>query len=165
MDKKETVKEYKTDEISIVWKPEICIHAALCVQTLPNVYRPTENPWIAIENASTEALMGQINTCPSGALSYKLNKNSVNTNVKQEKMENSKVAGKTPLLVDLVAEKNNAWCACGRSTNQPWCDGSHKETGISPVIFKATKNRKAAICMCKQTANAPYCDGSHAHIE
>ena len=165
MDKKEIIKEYKTDGITIVWKPEICIHAALCVQTLPNVYRPMENPWMAIENASAEELVEQINTCPSGALSYKLNNNSTNTNVKKEKMENSKVAGKTPLLVDLEAEKNNAWCACGRSSNQPWCDGSHKGTGISPVIFKVTKNKKAAMCMCKQTANAPYCDGAHTKID
>lgn len=80
-------------------------------------------------------------------------------------MENSKVAGKTPLLVDLEAEKNNAWCACGHSTNQPWCDGSHKGTGISPMIFKVTKNKKVAMCMCKKTKNAPYCDGTHTKID
>lgn len=79
-------------------------------------------------------------------------------------MENSKVAGKTPMMVDLEAGKNYAWCACGLSSNQPWCDGSHKGTGISPVIFKVDENKKAAMCMCKQTSNSPYCDGSHNHV-
>ncbi len=51
-------------------------------------------------------------------------------------MENSKVAGKTPMMVDLEAGKNYAWCACGHSANQPWCDGSHKGTGITPTVFK-----------------------------
>lgn len=80
-------------------------------------------------------------------------------------MEKSKVAGKTPMIVDLKAGKTNAWCACGHSSNQPWCDGSHKGTGISPLIFKVEDDKKAAMCMCKQTGNPPYCDGSHSKID
>lgn len=66
--------EYSNGEITIIWKPETCIHAAKCVQTLPQVYKPGEKPWIKIENASSEELMAQIKTCPSGALTYRLNK-------------------------------------------------------------------------------------------
>ena len=80
-------------------------------------------------------------------------------------MEKSKIAGKTPMMVDLESGKAKAWCACGHSSNQPWCDGSHKGTGISPVVFKVEENKKAAMCMCKQTSNAPYCDGSHSRID
>ncbi len=63
-------KEYSNKEITIVWKPGKCIHAGVCVKTLPNVYDPQEKPWISPENATTEALIKQINQCPSGALSY-----------------------------------------------------------------------------------------------
>ena len=66
--------EYTNDEITIVWKPNLCEHAAVCVKTLPNVYKPKEKPWITIENATTEELIAQIKQCPSGALSYRENK-------------------------------------------------------------------------------------------
>jgi len=66
--------EYSNKEITIVWQPKLCQHAAVCVKSLPKVYKPKEKPWIAIENASTEALIEQINNCPSGALSFYENK-------------------------------------------------------------------------------------------
>ena len=62
--------EYSNKEITIVWQPKVCQHAAICVKSLPNVYKPKEKPWITIENASTEELKKQINNCPSGALSF-----------------------------------------------------------------------------------------------
>lgn len=65
------IKEYTNGELTIVWQPKKCIHAGVCVRSLPKVYNPKEKPWIKIENASTEELMAQIKNCPSGALSYK----------------------------------------------------------------------------------------------
>jgi uncharacterized Fe-S cluster protein YjdI len=67
-------KEYSNGELTIIWQPEICVHAGVCFQTLPAVYRPSERPWIRIENATTEELIDQIDHCPSGALSYRLEK-------------------------------------------------------------------------------------------
>jgi uncharacterized Fe-S cluster protein YjdI len=67
---KEIKVAYSNDDITIVWKPKMCIHAGECVKTLPEVYKPREKPWISIENASTEELKSQIGKCPSGALSY-----------------------------------------------------------------------------------------------
>ncbi len=63
-------KEYKQQEISIVWKPKLCQHAGVCVRRLPQVYNPKEKPWIKPENASSDELIAQIDACPSGALSY-----------------------------------------------------------------------------------------------
>lgn len=67
-------KEYTNGEMTIIWQPDICIHSGICVQTLPLVYKPKERPWIQIENATTDELIAQIKKCPSGALSYRLNK-------------------------------------------------------------------------------------------
>ena len=66
-------KEYTNGEITVVWKPELCAHAGVCVKTLPQVYKPDEKPWIQIENATSEELKNQVTQCPSGALSYYVN--------------------------------------------------------------------------------------------
>lgn len=66
--------EYTNGELTIIWQPELCQHAGICVKTLPGVYKPKERPWIQIENATTTELIAQINQCPSGALTYRMNK-------------------------------------------------------------------------------------------
>lgn len=75
MDKTNLKKEYSNGEITIVWQSGKCIHAGICVRTLPNVYHPKESPWIQPEKATTDELIEQINICPSGALTFYLNKN------------------------------------------------------------------------------------------
>jgi uncharacterized Fe-S cluster protein YjdI len=66
-------KEYSNGELTILWKPNKCIHSGVCVKTLPQVYRPKEKPWIKVENATTAELISQVSKCPSGALSYFMN--------------------------------------------------------------------------------------------
>ena len=74
------------------------------------------------------------------------------------------IAAKAPARVELEDGKDYFWCRCGRSKNQPFCDGSHAGTGIDPVKFTADKNGTAALCQCKSSANAPFCDGSHTRL-
>lgn len=64
-------KEYSNGKITIVCKPDICIHSGVCVRTLPKVYKLDERPWIQMENATNEELIDQVSKCPSGALSIK----------------------------------------------------------------------------------------------
>lgn len=68
---------------------------------------------------------------------------------------------KAPYPVDVEQGKTYYWCACGRSKNQPFCDGSHKDTEFTPVAYKAEKSEKVYFCGCKRTANKPLCDGTH----
>ncbi|MDF7814220.1 (4Fe-4S)-binding protein [Hymenobacter sp. YC55] len=63
--------EYSNGEITILWKPQACIHSAVCVSMLPQVYDPRARPWIRPANASTLELIEQVAKCPSGALSIK----------------------------------------------------------------------------------------------
>ncbi|NBD33711.1 MAG: CDGSH iron-sulfur domain-containing protein [Cyanobacteria bacterium] len=56
------------------------------------------------------------------------------------------------------------WCACGRSENQPFCDGSHAETEFYPVEFSIEKKKQVALCNCKHTNNPPFCDGTHSNL-
>ena len=74
------------------------------------------------------------------------------------------IAGRQPETVTLTKGDEYVWCACGRSRNQPFCDGSHAGTGFQPVSFRATESGDAALCMCKHTHGAPYCDGTHATL-
>lgn len=71
------------------------------------------------------------------------------------------VAQKSPYPVELEAGKTYFWCACGRSRKQPFCDGSHKDTGISPLVYSAAEAKKVWFCGCKSTKKSPLCDGSH----
>lgn len=71
------------------------------------------------------------------------------------------VAAKVPAKVTLDAGKDYWWCACGRSANQPFCDGSHKGTGLSPVKYTAPKTGDYWLCACKHTHKQPLCDGTH----
>ena len=70
-------------------------------------------------------------------------------------------AADSPFGVDVEEGKSYFWCACGKSSNQPFCDGSHKGSEFSPVKYTAEKSRKVFFCGCKQTGNQPLCDGSH----
>lgn len=54
------------------------------------------------------------------------------------------------------------WCSCGKTGNQPFCDGAHKGTGKEPVAFDIDAATKVALCTCRRTKNPPYCDGTHA---
>ena len=131
---KEIVKRYTNGELTVVWKPKLCIHAGECVKALPQVYNPKEKPWIKAENASTEELKAQIAKCPSGALSYELNNQKPGKGSYETKVE---VLANGPLLVNgkiLVKDKEGkeevktettAFCRCGHSNNKPYCDGTH----------------------------------------
>lgn len=65
--------EYSNGVLTIIWKPELCQHAGVCVKMLPEVYHPKERPWVKPGNATTEQLIAQISKCPSGALTYRIN--------------------------------------------------------------------------------------------
>ena len=73
------------------------------------------------------------------------------------------IAAKMPAVLEL--EKGTYyWCACGRSRNQPFCDGSHAGTGFEPVRYELEEDRRVALCQCKHTGNSPLCDGQHKHL-
>lgn len=78
-------------------------------------------------------------------------------------MADPKIATKEPFTVKLEPGKHY-WCACGRSDNQPFCDGSHEGTEFSPKEIEVKETKSFYLCGCKQTGNAPYCDETHRKL-
>jgi len=70
-------------------------------------------------------------------------------------------AGKAPIAVEVEAGKTYWWCSCGKSAKQPFCDGTHKGSGLAPVSWTAAESGTQWFCTCKKTAGQPMCDGSH----
>ena len=66
--------------------------------------------------------------------------------------------------VQMTEPGTYAWCACGRSKKQPFCDGSHAGTGFTPRIEKITEKRNVAWCGCKHSKTGSFCDGSHKNL-
>ncbi|HEY8403853.1 MAG TPA: (4Fe-4S)-binding protein [Flavobacteriales bacterium] len=62
-------KHYKKEDITVVWKPELCIHSGICARGLASVFKPKEKPWVQTEGASKEEIVRQVLKCPSKALS------------------------------------------------------------------------------------------------
>jgi mannose-6-phosphate isomerase-like protein (cupin superfamily) len=69
-----------------------------------------------------------------------------------------------PCLVEVQAGRTYWWCSCGRSANQPFCDGSHKGTPFVPRKFVAAATEEVLLCACKHTSTPPFCDGAHTNL-
>jgi uncharacterized Fe-S cluster protein YjdI len=140
---KDITKKYSNGDITVVWKPSMCIHSAICFKGLPDVFDPRKRPWVTPEGGTSEEIMKQIDNCPSGALSYYQNKE-----MKTE--EPVSVTGESivevipngPLMVygnlkvkthsggEESKNKVTAFCRCGHSSNKPYCDGSHRKVNF-----------------------------------
>ena len=138
----EIKKEYTNGDLTVVWKPRLCIHSEICVKTLPEVYKPNDKPWIQAENASVEELMAQVDKCPSGALTYYLKNESENNSASMNEETKVEVMTNGPLLVHgnlqitgsdgsvETKKRTTAFCRCGASSNKPYCDGEHNKIGF-----------------------------------
>jgi len=74
------------------------------------------------------------------------------------------VAKKGAFPVEVEAGKDYYWCSCGKSAKQPFCDGSHKDSGMAPVKYTADKSTVVYFCGCKHSDNGVLCDGTHSRL-
>ena len=140
------IKRYHTDELTIVWKPALCIHSANCIRHSRAVFDPKRRPWIIPENDDAVNIIAAVQSCPSGALSLEYPEGGEPSPAHDAAVyTNSEVVVETipngPLMVygtvrirkaDGTAEvhsKTTAFCRCGLSANKPFCDGTHAKAG------------------------------------
>ena len=140
------ILKYKNNEVTVVWKPKMCIHSTLCWKGLIEVFNPKERPWIKIDGATTEKIIEQVRKCPSGALSYYLNAATQESPDKviaeSANFMKVEVTPDGPYLIKtecVIVHSNGteetktgtvALCRCGSSHHKPYCDGSHRKIGF-----------------------------------
>jgi CDGSH-type Zn-finger protein/uncharacterized Fe-S cluster protein YjdI len=131
---KRNVYEYDGDDVTVTWDEERCIHAAACVQGLPNVFDPERRPWIEPDAAEAEAVEDVVLQCPTGALHLTRNGTDPEPTPDENRIAlfpNGPLLLKGDIeLVDadgetLLTDTRMALCRCGLSENKPLCDGSH----------------------------------------
>ena len=139
---KDITKKYTNGEVTVVWKPDMCIHSAICFRGLGEVFDPQKRPWVNPQGASTDQIVSQIKKCPSGALSYFMNEEAGGSPVKVEAETIVETVPNGPLMVygnvtvkdseGTLTKKNKvtAFCRCGSSSNKPYCDGSHRKVNF-----------------------------------
>ncbi len=132
------LKTYQGEQISISFEAQRCIHAAECVQGLPQVFDLNKHPWVNPDAANPDAIAEVIERCPSGALKYQ--RQDGQQEVGTDKTSITAVPG-GPLYLrgqlkialpdgEALEETRAALCRCGASKNKPFCDGSHSEVGF-----------------------------------
>ena len=136
--------KYANDEITVHWDSEVCIHSAVCVKNLGNVFDTDKRPWVNVEGATANEITKLIDTCPSKALSYELpNQSYSQSSNENENMDSEKakvtISANGPYLVKgnftvedaqgntVETKEMAALCRCGASSNKPFCDGTHKK--------------------------------------
>lgn len=139
-------KAYSNDDITVIWKPDVCIHSTKCWKASVAIFNPKRRPWIDMSAGTTEQIIKIVDNCPSGALSYERIKNlsgkkaqAVQDQQSQPTVQVSKggpyiVKGKFVLVgtdeQEVTKEGSVALCRCGGSNNKPFCDGTHRKIGF-----------------------------------
>ena len=138
-------KRYSNGEITVVWQPDLCAHSTICFQGLPAVFDPRVRPWVRIEGASSDAIVRQVEACPSGALSWE-------RAAAPPASDAPAAATPSAAVVQILARPNGPLIVHGTLTvTLP--DGRVVE-----------RPKVASFCRCGHSANKPFCDGSHARV-
>ncbi|MDH3268786.1 MAG: (4Fe-4S)-binding protein [Ignavibacteria bacterium] len=142
----ERKKTYSSDDITVIWKPDVCIHSTKCWKASLSVFNPKRRPWIDINAGTTDEIIKIVDNCPSGALSYERNKKMSEQKAQPAQSQQSQTTVQVnkggPYLVkgkfvfvstdgkEEIKEGSVALCRCGASNNKPFCDGGHSKIGF-----------------------------------
>ena len=129
-----TVKEYSNDEVTVVWKPGLCIHSGICLKGLPKVFNLKQRPWVDMQASSSKEIVELVRECPSKALSIK------GVRFKEEDRSDTQITliPGGPVIVkggatvhdrkkSEVFHETVSFCRCKRSAKYPYCDGTHAQ--------------------------------------
>lgn len=168
------IKHYTNNEVTIVWKPEQCIHSTICWRELKDVFNPRERPWIKMEGGTTDRIIEQVRKCPSGALSYFMNAEAVpDTGLTPKDATSTDVAATDIIAKDVMATEKTAKRdpqaeAASILTIEVTPNGPYILNTQCVIIhadgLEEIKEGVVALCRCGASNNKPYCDGRHNEI-
>jgi uncharacterized Fe-S cluster protein YjdI len=136
----DVAREYADERITVYWSPQYCIHTANCLNAQPQVFDVGRRPWIVLDAADADAIASAVQTCPTGALSFRRNDGGAQEIATEDVTVQARTNG--PLFLrgkirvtdargDIVREATRvALCRCGGSENKPFCDGTHRSIGF-----------------------------------
>lgn len=147
-------REYSTDEITVFWDSDRCIHSGNCLRYLPEVFDLDQRPWVAVTAASADAIGDTIERCPSGALRYQ----RIDGTPGEQPSGHTTVIpwpnGPLTLRGDIrirnaageviATETRVSLCRCGASNNQPFCDNSHRSISFTDSEQVIADERRSA---------------------
>jgi len=147
-------RKYANGEITVHWKPSLCIHATTCYRELIEVFNPGRRPWVNMQGAPSEKIIEIVKKCPTQALTYDWNDpgkvsdkpgdcalqadEKVNITESKGKPVEIRIVKNGPYLIEgdfnIIDSSDNeqeatlktSLCRCGASGNMPFCDGSHR---------------------------------------
>lgn len=149
MDKND--RDYSNGEITVHWRPSKCVHSTICYTRLRKVFDPGRRPWIKMDEASTEEIIDIVNQCPTDALTFSRDKDKIDNSLKEKEVieQNENEATKIQIIHNgpaIVSGNFNitdtngnklskadkvALCRCGKSSSEPFCDGTHNKIGFN----------------------------------
>jgi uncharacterized Fe-S cluster protein YjdI len=152
-------RKYSSDEMTVYWKPEACIHASYCYRELIEVFDPGRRPWVDMKGSTTEKIIETVNMCPTEALTWKWNDEARNANITAENTNH--VRFRRPELSrseGLVAEEKPVIA-------KVMVDGPIVISGDFTVIndgaTKVISEGIMSFCRCGESGHQPFCDGMH----
>ena len=141
-------KEYRTNEIAVIWEPRYCIHSARCIAGNVAVFDPRERPWVHADRAPADETARIIATCPTGALHYQRLDGAPQEPVPTTTTVDVQPNGPLFLRGDIEVKDANgavirrdtrvALCRCGHSRQKPFCDNSHRMVNFADPGVEAT---------------------------
>jgi len=139
-------KTYSNDNITVSWKPDVCIHSTKCWKASLALFNPKRRPWIDMTGGTSDEIIEIVDNCPSGALSYegnnKMSEQKAQPAQTQQSQTTVQVNKGGPYLIkgkfvfvgtdgkEEIKEGSVALCRCDGSSNKPFCDGTHGKIGF-----------------------------------
>lgn len=149
---KVNIHHYESENLTVEYDKERCIHAAECVKSLSAVFDTDKKPWIQPENADPDRIREVIYKCPTGALKYR----EAETDEPAEPSNAIIISPDGPVYLrgnieirnaedeTLLKDTRVALCRCGQSQNKPLCDNSHSQVSFrAPASFAHDKLQPA----------------------
>ncbi|MCX6256918.1 MAG: (4Fe-4S)-binding protein [Bacteroidia bacterium] len=145
-------RDYKNEEITVFWRPDLCIHSTICWRHLVEVFNPKKRPWVKMDGAETDRIIETVKMCPSTALSFKWNDESRNRESQPVNVGKARPDADIQ-AVKIIMKANGPLEIKGKvSIFDP--DGN--QVASRPATF---------LCRCGASGQMPYCDGSHLKIK